>query len=417
MIVRELLTTALERANDSSLGHTPNAREFEHARKIFNGRLKKYSADNLISVYQRIKDIKLSKEKMLIGNRFEGKKVYMGEPVQRLIGESTVEVVNKVDDIDLTIGVHRPFLDVFFDASQEVDKADPNYIGAPGTICSPFYVLYPTGRYTNIPTAKISNGHSDNFSWTEETKFIYNGHIFHPDDEGVCPSHSERVIGLRCSDYIPELNVGDHVVLKNGDTIVDGIYCYAPTLEDIERNNEYSLVHLKPDEVDTFVGFRPDVFVKDIDKVVGVNWKDQLGRFRNLAFRNLNNFYVDQDRFLYNARPYSQGLVELLTKEEVRNKDSKLIYNCKMEFGLDDFIDLPSEYEELLTQATIVELLRSDASSDPSQLQEAKQELESQEDQIMSNNASTKMIQRDEENEYEPSLNALFTGSFLRGLR
>lgn len=413
MIVRELLTTALERANDSSLGHTPNAREFEHARKIFNGRLKKYSADNLISVYQRIKDIKLSKEKMLIGNRFEGKKVYMGEPNQRLLGESAVEVVDKADDIDLTIGVHRPFLDVFFDASQEVDKE------ISGVVYSPFYTLWPGTKFTSIRNVTITYYppvmFPTSFQYNRESNFEWNGHIFHPMTSGTIPASGGTAnVEMLCDDYVPEIEAGD--TLEYSDTPVT-VTAVIPSGAEIDRNNSNSIIHLKPDEVDTFVGFRPDVFVKDIDKVVGVNWKDQLGRFRNLAFRNLNNFYVDQDRFLYNARPYSQGLVELLTKEEVRNKDSKLIYNCKMEFGLDDFIDLPSEYEELLTQATIVELLRSDASSDPSQLQEAKQELESQEEQIMSNNASTKMIQRDDEGEYEPSLNALFTGSFLRGLR
>lgn len=412
MIVRELLTTALERANDSSLGHTPNPREFEHARKIFNGRLKKYSADNLISVYQKIKDIKLSKEKILIGNRFEGKKVYdSGE----FLGESTVEVVKNSDAIDLTIGVHRPYLDVFFDASQEVDKPESS---SSSTIYSPFYILWEGNKFTNITNAKINNGHSDTFNYSSQTTFVFNGHVFHPFASGSIPAYSEASIGyVYCSDYVPELEANDHIILKNGETVVNDIYCYAPSEDVILRNNENSLHHLTPDQADAYVGFRPDVFVKDIDKVVGVNWKDQLGRFRNLAFRNLNNFYVDQDKFLYNARPYSQGLIELITKDEVRDRDSKLVYNCKMEFGLDDFIDLPSEYEELLTQATIVELLRSDASSDPNQLQEAKQELQSQEEQIMNNNASTKMIQRDEENEYEPRLNSLFRGSFLRGLR
>lgn len=415
MIVRELLTTALERANDSSLGHTPNPREFEHARKIFNGRLKKYSADNLISVYQKIKDIKLSKEKILIGNRFEGKKVYTDEQ-SVLLGESTVEVVNNTDEIDLTIGVHRPLLDVFFDASQEVDRVE-HFPPLDPVAISPFYILWPGTKYTMISTAKINNGHSDAFNYTRQTTFIYNGHEFHPGTSGSVPAYSEKTIYIGSEDYIPELAANEHIILKNGETMVNDIYCYATADEDIERNNKNSLIHIESDNVDTYVGFRPDVFVKDIDKVVGVNWKDQFGRFRNLAFRNLNNFYVDQDKFLYNARPYSQGLIELITKDGVRDRDSKLIYNCKMEFGLDDFIDLPSEYEELLTQATIVELLRSDASSDPNQLQEAKQELNSQEEQIMNNNASTKMIQRDEENEYEPRLNSLFRGSFLRGLR
>ena len=283
MRVKELLLEALSRANHIEDGSSADTREISKARKHFRSALTTYSDSNLITAFQKVATFR-GAEEQVVGNYNLKKGKVMKE----------VQTSSELPDVSrLIIGrdyAHVVDTDTYWHVTTVWDVGEPVKTWMPAT-------------------------------------------------SGT--TSSERLKGLGCCDYVP------------------------------------------------------DVIVTDMERVSAAMYRtDDDPSWRQLNSVPLASFYVDDGDEIYCSVPHGENKVKLFLPPTVAGLEIRLIYMTSMKFNNDDYIELPEVYKELLTLATVVGLLSEDADSDPTQLNRYTTALEKLEHQIGANNANTRRIAR-----------------------
>lgn len=285
MRVKELLLEALSRANHIEDGSSADSREISKARKHFRSALTTYSDSNLITAFQKVATFRGAEEQVVGSYNLKKGKVM-----------KEVQTSSELPDVSrLTVGR---------DYAHVVDSDSWYFVG----------MVYDS----------------------PETGYVK---AWMPATSGT--TSSERLKGLGCCDYVP------------------------------------------------------DVIVTDMERVSAAMYRtDDDPSWRELNFVPLASFYVDGGDEIYCSVPHGENKVKLFLPPTVAGLEVRLIYMTSMKFNNDDYIELPEVYKELLTLATVVGLLSEDADSDPTQLNRYTAALEKLEHQIGANNANTRRIAR-----------------------
>lgn len=147
---------------------------------------------------------------------------------------------------------------------------------------------------------------------------------------------------------------------------------------------------------DTICEWFPDFKLNDMERVMSVMKKDYTGRWCKMNFCPLTEFFCTGDKELYNTANAGENKVRFTFKNEVVNKEIKVVYNSSMKFGKNEYLELPEAHIELLTLATTCAILMEDCDADQSQLNNYKMALKELEDQIIASTAVTRRIIREE---------------------
>lgn len=163
-----------------------------------------------------------------------------------------------------------------------------------------------------------------------------------------------------------------------------------------------------PCELSEFADFVCDEFCWDMGRVVKLMIKEN-GRWNDVDFVPLTEFYSDERHYRYNASEAGENKANIIVSEEMVNKELKLIYNTSMKFTSKDYIELPEDQIELLTLAVQCGMLMEDNEDGGSRLANTKAELKELEDQIGAKNCTTRRIVRSSSSRDR----SIVTGSFL----
>lgn len=305
MRVKDLLLEALSRANHIEDGSPADAKELAKARKHFNSSLSTYSDSNLITAFQKVITI-TGKEEQVLGKYNLKKGCVMHTSYNGIEGLPDPE--------RLTIG--KDFGEYYFTNGE--------------------------GKYVrNFAILGTQAGHNHWFAYP------------------VAASLEEKLRGMDCCDYVP------------------------------------------------------DVLVEDIERIVAAleKRKEVDGPFAELNFTPLTTFYSNDAWDIYCAVSTGDNKVRLYLPKELVGREVRIVYNTSMKFKDNDYLELPKVYWELLTLSTTVGLLMEDADSDPTQLNNFNTMLVKLENQIAANNANTRRIVRKTEKVIRP----LYTGAFIYG--
>lgn len=216
------------------------------------------------------------------------------------------------------------------------------------------------------------------------------------------PDASRLTIGKDYGEYVTD----------SGDTnfagigIVGGVQTWFPSTGN--RTLEQKLVDLD------CCDFVPDKIVFNMERVVAAMQRRPEERdlpYTQLQFVPLTSFYTNDAWDTYCAVPAGDNKVRVYLPKALVGREVKLVYNTRMMFKDDDYLELPSVYQELLTLATTVGLLSEDADSDPTQLNNYSTMLTKLENQVAANNVNTRRIVRRDEKHLRP----LYTGQFIYG--
>ena len=153
----------------------------------------------------------------------------------------------------------------------------------------------------------------------------------------------------------------------------------------------------------------PDVLCKGIEKIVSVMYRNEMNKWENLRFSPLSKFFTDNDPFAYCSQNAGENKVKLILDVSMIGKEIRIIYNSSMDFKKFDVIELPDMHIALIEIALTVALLRHDADTDSTRLNNYTEQLDNIMQDIMSTTSTERRIQRSTESVVE----RLHGGTFI----
>lgn len=117
-------------------------------------------------------------------------------------------------------------------------------------------------------------------------------------------------------------------------------------------------------------------------------------------------------RKIYCTSACGENKVKIIVPDGIVGKDVKIVYNSEMNFSKGDILELPDAHITMVEIAVTVAILRKDADSDPTRLNNYKEQLQSIMDDIAANTATERRITRSYES--RSVTDALYSGSFIR---
>lgn len=167
-----------------------------------------------------------------------------------------------------------------------------------------------------------------------------------------------------------------------------------------------------PCEADEPCEYVPDVICCNMERIVTVMYRDSMGKYNKLRFVPLSQFYTENDDYIYCTSAAGENKVKVIVPDYIEGKPLKVVYNTNMSFQKNDRLELPDNHIALVELAVTVAILRKDADSDPTRLNNYKEQLKEVEDNIEANTVTERRIMRTNNGE---SMNSLLrSGSFIR---
>lgn len=354
MIVKEILLNALANAGHIHDGDTSEADELGLALRLFNTEMKFYSSKNLITAYQAVLDIDDAKTEQVIGkyNIKKGRRVYVVDEIP--------EAKGYVKDRDY------------------VRKDGETY----GLVQNPVPAVF---------TVRITNPYSVPLEITKDTSFLIDGDErkieYHPYEAmnvlpvSVTKESSKDVVLIGAAQNV---DVGAKVTIV--DARLNNIDCRVV--------NGFELAyHWEPcgDEPYEYV---PDVVCENMERVMTVMYKTALNQWEKLRFVPLTQFYTEDDDFIYCTSAAGENKVKLTLPEYIKGRSVKVVYNTNMDFQKNDRLELPDNHIALVEVAVTVAILRHDADSDPTRLNNYLAQLKEITDNIEATTVTERRIMR-----------------------
>lgn len=167
-----------------------------------------------------------------------------------------------------------------------------------------------------------------------------------------------------------------------------------------------------PCSFENFCSYYPDILCSDMERVVSVIFRNGAGQWQNLRFVPLSSFFTEDDEKIYCTSACGENKVKIIVPDGIVGKDVKIVYNSEMNFSKGDILELPDAHITMVEIAVTVAILRKDADSDPTRLNNYKEQLQSIMDDIAANTATERRITRSYES--RSVTDALYSGSFIR---
>lgn len=136
-----------------------------------------------------------------------------------------------------------------------------------------------------------------------------------------------------------------------------------------------------------------------------------------LNFVSLETFYdCGLSDYTYSFQPTAENKFRLYLKPRFAalNRRVKLIYNIKIKLGLDDAVNLPIVYTELLTRALAYKMAVDKPRATPDKRNELRLEMEKLEGQLKANNADNRILLRTPKDRVF-NMETMNSGSFIFG--
>lgn len=149
-----------------------------------------------------------------------------------------------------------------------------------------------------------------------------------------------------------------------------------------------------PCSIESQCDFFPDVLCGDMERVVSAMFMNSYGQWESLRFTPLSLFYTEQDDYVFCTSAAGENKVRLLLPPTMVGKDVRLVYNSEMYFDKRDEIDLPDGHIALMEIALTVAILRQDSETDPTRINNYKEQLAMITSNIESTTVSERRIQR-----------------------
>lgn len=137
-----------------------------------------------------------------------------------------------------------------------------------------------------------------------------------------------------------------------------------------------------------------DFVVPDMERIINVMYRNSSGQWNDLRFVPLSMFYTEDDDLIYCTTAEGENRVRMFLPNRFDGKEVKIVYNTKMDFRKNDDLDLPDAHIALVEIAVTTALLRKDADSDPTRLNNYKEQLRELTDDIMANTSTERRIMR-----------------------
>lgn len=161
-----------------------------------------------------------------------------------------------------------------------------------------------------------------------------------------------------------------------------------------------------------------DVPAQGITKINAAYYKaDNSIDWYPLNFVSLETFYdCSLTDYTYSWQPSGENKFRLYLKPRFAKllRKVKLIYNTEIRLGLDDAVNLPDVYTELLTRALALKMAIDKPRASDIKRNELRDELKSLEEQIKANNADNRILTRTPRNNFF-DMQMLKSGSFIFG--
>lgn len=163
-----------------------------------------------------------------------------------------------------------------------------------------------------------------------------------------------------------------------------------------------------------------DIPADKISKINSLFYKNGEGAidWMPMSFVALEQFYDARNNdFTYSWQPKGANLFTLYLKPRFvkQNRTLKLIFNQDIKIGLDEDVNLPNVYTELLIRAVAYAMAVDRPRASDTKRNELKEELRKLEKQIEANNADNRILLRENDNVGCFTYETLLSGLFLYG--
>jgi hypothetical protein len=162
----------------------------------------------------------------------------------------------------------------------------------------------------------------------------------------------------------------------------------------------------------------PDITADGITDIKAAYYRaDNSPDYYPLNFVSLETFYdCSLSDYTYSYQPIGENKFKLYLKPRFAqlHKRVKLIYNIEIKLGIDDAVNLPIVYTELLTRALALKMAIDKPRATPDKRNELRAELETLENQLKANNADNRILTRTPRDRFF-NIETLKSGSFIFG--
>lgn len=161
-----------------------------------------------------------------------------------------------------------------------------------------------------------------------------------------------------------------------------------------------------------------DIQAEGITRINACYYKERGGlEYFPMNFISYENFFDGSlSDYTYSTQPIGENKFRLYLKPRFVNQGRlvRIIYNKEIKLTLDDNVNLPPVYVELLTRALAYAMAVDKPRANPDKKNSLKQELDDLKTQVMANNADNRILTRQNTGgaSYMQQLNA---GSFIFG--
>lgn len=370
MIVKEVLLNALANAGHIHDGDSSEADEFGLALRLFNTEMKFYSSRNLITAYQAVLDIDKAE-------------------LEQVIGKFNVRKGRKVFSLDALPEDTRPYV------------VGRDYVYCDGK----FYELLKD-EMPVVFGVEVKNE-------TENVQKVHEGTQFRKKVGSKNTYIPEGVMNVLPIKVMPGETAVVHLIgLREEISVGDEFTCFGSVLKvkSIDEVHERDLWK----ECDPLVPceYVPDVICGNMERIVTVMYRDGMGKYNKLRFVPLSQFYTEDDDFIFCTTAAGENKVKVIVPDYIEGKQLKIVYNTDMTFQKNDRLELPDNHIALVEIAVTVAILRHDADSDPTRLENYKAQLKEITDNIEATTVTERRIMRANNGESSESL--LRSGNFIR---
>lgn len=371
MFVKEVLLNALANAGHIHDGDSSEADEFGLALRLFNTEMKFYSSRNLITAYQAVLDIDKAELEQVIGkfNVRKGRKVF------------------EMDSLPSAAG---------YVPERDYVRCNGKFYGLHKVVPVSFELSFKNGTENKI---SIDSG-------SEFYKKGNSGIVYIPDG-----SYHRFPIEIEPGETKTITVIGEPQVINVGDKFYSAEYLSIKNeIASMDEVRE-EFVWRQVDE-DVPCEYVPDVICCNMERIVTVMYKDSMGKYNKLRFVPLSQFYTEDDDFIFCTTAAGENKVKVIVPEYIKGKQLKIVYNTDMTFQKNDRLELPDNHIALVEIAVTVAILRHDADSDPTRLENYKAQLKEITDNIEATTVTERRIMRSNNGESSESL--LRSGNFIR---